>query len=231
MVLSSAAASTQTTILPTAADHAVHGGVQGHPERVLQDPQALPDADDVDADHGRRLHRALRDDELPVQRQRRDLRTRCPPWACGSPSTTASPGSRAPGTTAARCARAPATSGCAASCRWPGWLMLWFAMGWAFWYYWKPVNSYTSWTMPTHPLAHRRRLRPRRRCRPPRHRAHGRLRPAAPGLLPGRGPQPRHADPGARRTSGPRSGCSGSSPSTGEAPQAEETDKEPTGAG
>ena len=30
-------------------DHAVHGGVQGHPERVRQDPQALPDADDVDA--------------------------------------------------------------------------------------------------------------------------------------------------------------------------------------
>jgi amino acid transporter len=29
-----------------------------------------------------------------------------------------------------------------------GWLMLWFAMGWAFWYYWSPVNSYTSWTMP-----------------------------------------------------------------------------------
>jgi amino acid transporter len=29
-----------------------------------------------------------------------------------------------------------------------GWIMLWFAMGWAFWYYWKPVNSYTSWTMP-----------------------------------------------------------------------------------
>ena len=29
-----------------------------------------------------------------------------------------------------------------------GWLMLWFAMGWAFWYYWKPVNSYTSWNMP-----------------------------------------------------------------------------------
>src|SRR5271154_4941830 len=29
-----------------------------------------------------------------------------------------------------------------------GWLMLWFAMGWAFWYYYKPVNSYTSWTMP-----------------------------------------------------------------------------------
>ncbi len=29
-----------------------------------------------------------------------------------------------------------------------GFVMLWFAMGWAFWYYWKPVNSYTSWTVP-----------------------------------------------------------------------------------
>jgi amino acid transporter len=29
-----------------------------------------------------------------------------------------------------------------------GWVMLWFAMGWALWYYWKPVNSYTSWTVP-----------------------------------------------------------------------------------
>jgi amino acid transporter len=29
-----------------------------------------------------------------------------------------------------------------------GFVMLWFAMGWAFWYYWKPVNSYTSWTIP-----------------------------------------------------------------------------------
>jgi len=29
-----------------------------------------------------------------------------------------------------------------------GWLILWFAMGWAFWYYYQPVNSYTTWTMP-----------------------------------------------------------------------------------
>jgi amino acid transporter len=29
-----------------------------------------------------------------------------------------------------------------------GWAILWFAMFWAFWYYWQPVNSYTSWTMP-----------------------------------------------------------------------------------
>jgi amino acid transporter len=29
-----------------------------------------------------------------------------------------------------------------------GWLMLWFAMVWAFIYYWNPVNCYTSWTVP-----------------------------------------------------------------------------------
>jgi amino acid transporter len=29
-----------------------------------------------------------------------------------------------------------------------GWAMLWFAMFWAFWYYWNPANCYTSWTMP-----------------------------------------------------------------------------------
>ncbi|MDR3662720.1 MAG: APC family permease [Mycobacterium sp.] len=29
-----------------------------------------------------------------------------------------------------------------------GWLMLWTAMFWAFWYYWHPTNCYTSWNMP-----------------------------------------------------------------------------------
>jgi amino acid transporter len=29
-----------------------------------------------------------------------------------------------------------------------GWAMLWFAMFWAFWYYWHPDNCYTSWTIP-----------------------------------------------------------------------------------
>ncbi len=29
-----------------------------------------------------------------------------------------------------------------------GWAILWFAMGWAFWYYWNPINSYTSWKIP-----------------------------------------------------------------------------------
>jgi amino acid transporter len=35
-----------------------------------------------------------------------------------------------------------------------GGIMLWFAMFWAFWYYWKPVNSYTSWSMPFAPHWH-----------------------------------------------------------------------------
>jgi amino acid transporter len=29
-----------------------------------------------------------------------------------------------------------------------GWVMLWFAMFWAFWYYWHPDNCYTSWNVP-----------------------------------------------------------------------------------
>jgi hypothetical protein len=29
-----------------------------------------------------------------------------------------------------------------------GWAMLWFAMIWAFWYYWHPDNCYTSWNVP-----------------------------------------------------------------------------------
>ncbi len=49
-------------------DHVVDGGVQGHSERLRPDPQAFPDAHDVDAGDGRGLHRALRDDELPLER-------------------------------------------------------------------------------------------------------------------------------------------------------------------
>jgi amino acid transporter len=29
-----------------------------------------------------------------------------------------------------------------------GGLILWFAMGWSFWYYWQPVNSFTTWKIP-----------------------------------------------------------------------------------
>ncbi len=29
-----------------------------------------------------------------------------------------------------------------------GGLILWFCMGWSFWFYWNPVNSYTSWKIP-----------------------------------------------------------------------------------
>ncbi len=55
-----------------------------------------------------------------------------------------------------------------------------------------------------HPLGDRRRVPARRRRRPPRDHPHGRLRPDAPGVLPRRGPQPRHPDPGAGRP-----GCAG----------------------
>ena len=29
-----------------------------------------------------------------------------------------------------------------------GGIILWFAMCWAFWYYWNPVNSYSHFTLP-----------------------------------------------------------------------------------
>ena len=32
-----------------------------------------------------------------------------------------------------------------------GGLILWFAMCWSFWYYWHPENSYTNWTLPFPP--------------------------------------------------------------------------------
>ena len=57
MVLSSAAASTQTTILPTARTTLVHGRLQGDPLGVRPDPQEVPHADGVDGRHGRHLHR------------------------------------------------------------------------------------------------------------------------------------------------------------------------------
>ena len=71
MVLSSAAASTQTTILPTARTTLSMAVFKAIPRRLRQDPQAVPHADGVDAGHGGRLHRALRGHELPVQRQQR----------------------------------------------------------------------------------------------------------------------------------------------------------------
>ena len=78
-----------------------------------------------------------------------------------------------------------------------GGLILWFAMFWSFWYYWNPVNSYTPLHLPRHPPGHRRRLRPRRGHGDPRRGADVRLDGIPPGLLPGRDPQPRHPDPGA----------------------------------
>ena len=47
------------------------------------------------------------------------------------------------------------TCGCGASCPSLGGLILWVCMLWYnLWYYWKPVNSYTTWTLPFWPHWH-----------------------------------------------------------------------------
>ena len=68
MVLSSAAASTQTTILPTARTTLSMADLPGDAEVVRQDAPAVPDADGVDAGDGRYLDRALRGLQLHVGR-------------------------------------------------------------------------------------------------------------------------------------------------------------------
>ena len=59
-VLTSASASTQTTILPTARTSLVHGRLRGDPEAVRADPPEVPDADRLDDLDGRGLDRVLR---------------------------------------------------------------------------------------------------------------------------------------------------------------------------
>ena len=66
-----------------------------------------------------------------------------------------------------------------------GGLILWFAMFWSFWYYWNPVNSYSHFTLPGTQPGHRWRLRPRCGHGDPRRRADVRLDGLPPGLLPG----------------------------------------------
>ena len=88
MVLSSAAASTQTTILPTARTTLSMAVFKAIPSTLRQDPQAVPDSDGVDAHDGRRLDRPLRGHELRVQRQRRHRGLGVGARGAGSPSTT-----------------------------------------------------------------------------------------------------------------------------------------------
>ena len=52
-----------------------------------------------------------------------------------------------------RCAQSPKTLWLRGILPLVGWLMLWTAMVWAFWYYWHPDNRYTSWTIPGLQLA------------------------------------------------------------------------------
>ena len=65
MVLSSAAASTQTTILPTARTTLSMAVYKAIPGVFAKIHKKIPDPDRVDARHGRRLDHSLCDDELP----------------------------------------------------------------------------------------------------------------------------------------------------------------------
>jgi len=64
MVLSSAAASTQTTILPTARTNAFDGGLQGVTVTVRQDPPPVPYPEFLNGADGGGLDRPLRGHEL-----------------------------------------------------------------------------------------------------------------------------------------------------------------------
>ena len=70
MVLSSAAASTQTTILPTARTSLSMAVYKSVPSSFAKIHPQAPDPDGVDADHGWGFHRSLRDHELHVGRRR-----------------------------------------------------------------------------------------------------------------------------------------------------------------
>ena len=70
MVLSSAAASTQTTILPTARTTLSMAVYKAIPSAFARIQQAVPHPDGVDGGHGGRVDRPLRDHELPSRRAR-----------------------------------------------------------------------------------------------------------------------------------------------------------------
>ena len=94
-----------------------------------------------------------------------------------------------------------------------GGLILWFAMVWSFWYYWSTRATATrTWTIPgTHRVIGGVFVLDRRLV-PPRRRPDVRLPDGIrPDFFRGEIAQPRHADPGARRTSACPSACSGSS--------------------
>ena len=149
MVLSSAAASTQTTILPTARTTLVDGRLQGDPEQP-----------------SRKIHRRfLTPTTSTLAMGGISIALYVIMNYLSSGNAVIQDSVSALGSVDRLLLRADRPLSCAWYFRstlresqrnlWlrgilplVGWLMLWFAMFWAFWYYWKPVNSYTSWTMP-----------------------------------------------------------------------------------
>ena len=123
MVLSSAAASTQTTILPTARTTLSMAAYKAIPHVVRQDPPEVPDADRVHDRDGRHLDHPLH----PVQLLRRRQQHR----RCGHRDRPvhrlllrADRLLAASGTTGRPCSAARATCGCGASCRLLGGLIM-----------------------------------------------------------------------------------------------------------
>ena len=179
--------------------HALHGGLQVDSGHVRQGAQALPHANDVDGGDGGGLHRALRGDELPVQREQRDRGLRVRPRGHDRLLLRAhrlrlrlvlpqEPQGEHPQLLAAR---RPPPAG------WPhplvrhGVVHL-VQLG-------HSQQQLHHLDHPGHAQGRRWCVRPDRRLLPSRRRPPGDLPVRPSRLLPGQDAQPGHADPGARR--------------------------------
>ncbi len=80
-----------------------------------------------------------------------------------------------------------------------GWAIMWAIGGYSLDQDWGTGSSFTSWTGPRRALGDRRSIPPRRRIDPARRRAHVRLPRRRTAVLPRRGAEPGHDDPRARR--------------------------------
>ena len=147
MVLSSAAASTQTTILPTARTTLSMAVFKAIPSSFSKIHQRFLTPTTSTLAMGGVSVVALRDHELRLE------------WQRGDPGLGLGPGRMdrllLRPDRSVLCLVLPQHAPQSQRNLWlrgilpvAGGVMLWFAMFWAFWYYWKPVNSYTSWTMP-----------------------------------------------------------------------------------
>ncbi len=147
MVLSSAAASTQTTILPTARTTLSMAVYKAIPQYVRKNPQEIPDADGLDVAMG---------GVSIVLYVTMNYLTSGGAVIEDSVSALGVMIAFYYGLTGFTCVwyyRATLTQ--SARNFWVrgvipllGGLILWFCMGWSFWYYWNAANSYTSWKIP-----------------------------------------------------------------------------------